>query len=238
MTKFAPILLIGESGSGKSTSAETLPQDCTLIINIEDKKMPNKSADRFNTKYIRSYKQIMTILNALIDPSKLPEDKQAEYRGYKYVVIDSFTAITEVVEKFCSVTYSGFTQWAKYNELLLDVINKIKQVPQRVIVTAIPEQKEVGYDDKKFYAKVKGKELKFGYLESQFTIVLFTAPVFAEEDDPANDVEAGDMINCFLKYKPSKYNSAKSPTNMFHGKITNDAKAVFGMVDNYYGHKE
>lgn len=236
--KNVPILIVGGSGTGKSTSAESLPRGKTLIINIEDKKLPTNEADAFTTKYVRSYKQIIALLNALSNPEKLPADKQAEYMQYEYVFFDSFTALTEVVEKYCSISFSGYTQWQKYNELLQDIIHKIKQIPQSIIVTAIPEQKEVGFSEIKEYAKVKGKELKYGYLESQFTIVLYTNPVYAEEDDPAKDIEAGDMIECYLRYRPSKVNTAKSPPGMFQGKIPNSAKAVFEAVDKYYGHSE
>lgn len=238
MTKFVPILLVGGSGTGKSTTAEDLPVGEVLIINIEDKVMPNKEASKHSTRYVRSLKQILSILNALIDPTTIKdESKQQEYRNYKYVFFDSFTALAEVIEKYCAVTYSGYTQWGKYNELLYDVIHKLKQLPQRLVVTAIPEQKAEGYDETKEYAKVKGKELKYGYLESQFTIVLFTSPEYAEEDRPADDVEAGDMIACWIKYKPSKKNTAKSPVNMFHGKVPNSAKTIFKMVDEYYGYE-
>lgn len=61
--------------------------------------MPTNEADAFTTKYIRSYKQIIALLNALANLEKLPADKQAEYMQYEYVFFDSFTALTEVVEK-------------------------------------------------------------------------------------------------------------------------------------------
>ncbi len=66
--KNVPILIVGGSGTGKSTSAESLPRGKTLIINIEDKKLPTNEADAFTTKYVRSYKQIISLLNAISNP--------------------------------------------------------------------------------------------------------------------------------------------------------------------------
>ena len=227
--KNTPLLIIGTSGTGKTSAGDEFPIDKTIVLNIEDKTLTSKDADKFTTKYIRSYKTLDATLTALI------KDGNSENPKYEYILIDSFTAITEITEKYANHVFTGFEQWKQYNEMLVNVIGKIKQLKQKVIVTALPEQKDVGFNELKEYARVKGKELKYGYLESQFTVVFYTQPQYAEEDIPDKDIEAGDMVECYLKYKPNKFNTAKSPRGMFEGKVTNKALDLFERVDKYYG---
>lgn len=238
--KNTPILIVGKSGTGKTSAGDDFPIDTTIIINTEDKTLTSKDADKFITKYIRSYKLLNQTLDALIFdgmPAGTLNSKQ-EPKGepkYTHILIDSFTAITEIVERFADFSFQGFEQWKKYNEMLVNIIGKIKQLNQKVIVTALPEQKDVGFNEITEYARVKGKELKFGYLESQFTVVFFTQPQYAEEDNASEGIEVGDMIECYLKYKPNKFNTAKSPRGMFTGAQTNCAIQLFDKIDTYYG---
>jgi hypothetical protein len=232
-----PILVVGESGTGKSTMAEDLPVGEVLIINTENKVMPDREASKHSTKYVKSVKQMMALLDALRDPDKLPEDKQAEYKAYKYVFFDSATASGEIIEKYCAVMFSGYSQWGKHNELVYDMISKFKDLPQQLIVTALPEQKAEGFNEVKLFAKMKGKEYKYGYIESQFTIVLFTKPEYAEDDIPNQNIYAGDMTACYMQYKPTKFSTAKSPRGMFDGKVPNSAKAIIEAVNKYYGYE-
>lgn len=238
--KNTPILVIGNSGTGKTSTADECPIDRTIILNIEDKTLTSKDADNFTTKYIRSYKILDQTLDALLFDSQpagtlKPDGTPKGEPKYDYILIDSFTAITEITERYADFAYQGFEQWKKYNEMLVSVITKIKKLPQKVIVTALPEQKDVGFNEVKEYARVKGKELKYGYLESQFTVVFFTVPVYADEDDFKNGIEAGDMTQCYLKYKANKFNTAKAPRGMFEGLIENKAIQLFDKIDTYYG---
>ena len=220
--KHTPVIIIGESGTGKSSTLESLNPARTIILNTEDKTLPFQNGDKFVNKYITSYKALIATLDALI------KDGSAEgAKKYDYVGIDSFTAITEIVERYADFAYQGFEQWKKYNEMIVTVIRKIKQLPQQVIVFAIPEQKDIGFNDTKSFARVKGKELKYGYLEKEFTIVLFTKPVY--------DEETGEMEDVILTYKGNKFNSAKSPRGLFDGVITNDGQKLLDRIKEYYG---
>jgi len=220
--KHTPILIVGESGSGKSSTLETLNPERTIIINTEDKSLPFEHADKFTNKYITSYKQLIATLDALIKDGSADGSKK-----YDYVGIDSFTAITEIVERYANFAYQGFEQWKMYNEMIVTVIIKIKQLPQQVILFAIPEQKDVGFGETKSYARVKGKELKYGYLEKEFVIVLFTKPIY--------DDETGELENVLLTYKGNKFNTSKSPKGLFKDEICNDGQVLLDRVKEYYG---
>jgi len=219
--KHTPILIIGESGTGKSTTMSSFVPERTIVLNTEDKTLPFSNGDQFKNKYIVSYKLLIKTLDALI------ADGSKENPKYDVVAIDSFTAITEIVERYADYAYQGYEQWKKYNEMLVTIIRKVKALPQQVVVFSIPEQKDIGFGECKSYARVSGQKLKFGFLEKEFTIVLFTRPVYNDETGYMEDVE--------LVYRANKFNTAKSPTGMFSGELTNDGKELLEKVKKFHG---
>ena len=163
--KSVPVLVVGESGSGKSTSIKTLPPSETVILNTEIKALPFEHHDDYKVVDINTYK---VLDNALRYYSSEKGDK------FKYIVLDSFTSMTEIIDKYCSAVYQGFDQWKNYNLMIYDVINRLKLLKQQVFVLGIPEQKDEGFSEIKKYLRVKGKELKYGNIEKEFAIVLYT----------------------------------------------------------------
>lgn len=217
----APVAIVGDSGTGKSTAIENLSQDRTLIINTEDKPLPFEEYLSFKVVKAETYKKLSTVLSQLMSESG---DK------YDYVVIDSFTAITEFVEKYVNVAFSGFEQWKQYNGIIWEIISKIKKLPQQTFLIALPEQKDMSFGDYKSYIRIKGKELKFGYTEAQFAIVLYTNPIY--------DEDTGDMIDVELIYVPNKKNTAKAPRGLFNKRPKNDMLYIHNQIERFYGRKE
>jgi len=149
-----PVLIVGDSGTGKSTSSQTLPPDRTLIINSEVKMMPYAGHKEFKVVDVDGYQKLKEVLQQLVS-----EDGQ---KRIDYVVLDSFTSMTEIVERWANAMFSGFSQWKEYNAAIIAVINAIKKLPQQVFVIGIPEQKDAEMHNAREYLKVKGKELKYG----------------------------------------------------------------------------
>ncbi|MDR1286281.1 MAG: ATP-binding protein [Treponema sp.] len=56
------VLVLGESGTGKSTSIRTLPPDDTAIINANGKRLPFKNADNFRVMNTDNYQKIKAAL--------------------------------------------------------------------------------------------------------------------------------------------------------------------------------
>lgn len=211
-----PVLVIGESGSGKSSSVRNLPADRTVILNTERKAMPFKGFSKFKNIDVSSVK----MFNQVVGELKKDTEK------YDYVVIDSLTSFTEIVNKYTEVTFNGFEIWKQYNAHIYDALQAIKSLPQQVFITAIPEYLEKGLGEMKGYARVKGKELKYGSIEKEFSIVLWTNLI--EDED-------GVVVDYRFDYKPNKHNTAKSPNEMFEGGIPNDCKLVSDKITEYYG---
>ena len=212
----APVLIVGESGSGKSSAMRNLNPERTVILNTERKRMPFKNFSKFKNIDIGSVKTFNQVMAEL----KKDDGK------YDYVVIDSLTSLTELINKYTEVTFSGFEIWKQYNALIYDALQAIKGLPQQVFVVAIPEYLEKSLGENKGYARVKGKELKFGNIEKEFAIVLWTKLV--EDED-------GIVVDYQFSYKPNKHDSAKSPNELFDGDVPNDCKFVADKIGEYYG---
>lgn len=209
-----PVLIIGESGSGKSSSMRNLDPETTVILNTERKAMPFKGFNKFKNVDISSVKKFNQAIAQLKTDDK-----------YKFVVIDSLTSLTELVNKYTEVTFNGFEIWKQYNANIYDALQAIKELPQQVFITAIPEYLEKSLGEVKGYARVKGKELKYGNIEKEFAIVLWTKLV--EDED-------GIVVDYQLSYKPNKHDSAKSPNEMFEGDLPNDCNLVYSKIQEYY----
>jgi len=216
-----PVLIIGESGEGKSTSIATLPPEKTIVLNTENKDLPFEHSDKFTNKIMDSFKRLDATLDILMTEKG---DK------YEYVVLDSFTSATEIIERYSEFAFKGYDQWKNYNAMLREIIIKLKKLKQQVFVIAIPEQKDIGFNQTKLYARVKGKELKFGYIEKEFAIVLFTEPVFDDETGEVEDVQ--------FAYRPNRNNTAKAPVGLFSEKPKNDCLFVANRIKEFYGRKE
>ena len=233
----APVLFVGDSGEGKSTAIEHLPQDRTLVINTEDKPLPFEEYASFKIVRATTYKKLMATLQQLaeVDTTVKGSDgvetiKKGAGSKYDYVVIDSFTAIAEFIERYVTHMYNGFEQWKQYNLILSEIVNKVKALPQQPFMIALPEQKDMSFGETKSYVRVKGKELKYGWVESQFAIVLYTNPIY--------DEESGEMTDVEMFFRPNKRNTAKAPQGLFDKRPKNDMLLIDKRIQEFYAPKE
>lgn len=218
VNKLPMIVVIGDSGTGKSSLLETLPPERTVIINTEGKPLPMRNFNKFKNMYVTDWKQLSNVLATLAKPEM--KDK------YDYVVMDSFTSTVEIINRYCDNVYNGYEVWSKYNDMITDVIIKMKKLEMQCFMIALPEQKAEQFGETKSYARIKGKELKYGYLEKEVAIVLFTNPDY--------DQDTGEMKEVYMDYVPNKKNSAKAPRGMFDKKPTNDALFIANKIKEYY----
>jgi len=212
-----PVAIVGYSGTGKSTAIESLPADRTIVLNPENKMMPFRSHNKFTVIDVKEWNVFLDVLNQL--------ESEEGVKNFDYVVVDSFTSLTEMIERYANFAFSGFNQWKEYNAMITEVIIRIKRLPQQVFFIGIPEQKDVEFGDVKLFLKVKGKELKY-QVEKEFSVVLFTDPVY--------DDMSGEMIDVLMSYKPNKKNTAKSPNGMFTTKPHNNMLEIANAIKEYY----
>lgn len=149
-----PVLILGESGSGKSTSIENFDIDEVGIFNVASKLLPFRK--KFNKMNNVKHGHIISVL-------KQPRLK-------KYVIDDSqYLMAFEMFDRAKETGYGKFTDIALNFRNLIHFI--ITEIPDDVIVYFLHHTEET--ESGKIKAKTSGKMLDSQLtLEGLFSIVL------------------------------------------------------------------
>ena len=165
-----PVLIIGESGSGKSTSMRNFDENEVIVFNVAGKLMPFRG--KLNLVQNANYQSIGKVLKA------------AEKKIY--VIDDSqYLLAFELFNRVKETGYGKFTDIAVRFRNMIDYI--IKSLPQDVIVYFLHHAEET--ESGKIKAKTIGKMLDNQLtVEGLFSIVLFcrtdgTRHVFETQSD-------------------------------------------------------
>lgn len=213
-------LIIGESGTGKSTSIETLDSTKTFIISILDKPLPFRGWKKKYTK-IHSEKNPMGNYYSVSNSDcvvKTLNYINTKMSQIKTVVIDDFQYVmaTEFMNRALEKGFDKFTQIGKnaWNIIMaaLSLRNDLN-----VIFLSHSDTDDSG----KVKCKTIGKLLDEKVcIEGMFTVVL-------------NSVIKDDQYG-FLTQNLGN-NIAKSPRGMFEDTfIPNDLKYVIDTINDYY----
>jgi adenylate kinase family enzyme len=217
---YPPVFIVGDSGSGKSTSIRNLPKNSTRILNIEKKILPFKEALQFNSLMLDTHFQVEDEF-----------DKAVADDNVKTIIIESFTRYSDALIANCRMADKTWGAYNMYSDRMLSFFqNKLfKAQNKQIFLTAIPELVEqydaMGAKKTPRRIGVAGKKLE-GMIESYFTVVLFTEVKY----DPV----AKKSVYQFLTNNDGTF-SAKSPDGMFTGPVANDLKIVSEKVWEYYG---
>lgn len=212
------ILVIGESGTGKSTSIRNLDPAETYIINILDKPLPFRGAKKKYVlkeegkeggNYYSSDSKDKIIACAQGVSMKRPEIKNLIIDDYQYIMSNEF--MRRAMEK-------GYDKFSQIGQMGWEVIQKL-QLLRNDLDCFVLSHNDIG-DDGRSRCKVIGKMLTDKIcLEGMFTMVLHTTIVDGEYKFITN----GD-INC----------AAKTPMGLFETKlIDNDLNYVKKKYDEY-----
>ena len=214
------VLLMGASGSGKSTSLRNLPAEETAIINITNKPMPFKNdgkkvvtlkdfikEEEKDVSYEELYRRIITTIQKT--------DK-------KIIVIDdsSYMMTFENFEKATNKGYDKFTTMAKnYYDLIKSAIS----CGDEKIVYVITHE-EIDDVNQLYRPKTIGKMLSNQLvIEGLFSVVLRSL------------YKNGEYI---FQTQNDGTSVCKAPMDMFESKeIPNDLYEVDKIIREYYGFK-
>jgi gas vesicle protein len=207
MSDFYKILVVGQSGKGKTYGARTLNPAETGFVNVEDKPLPFKNhfINHTRTTTVKEAKEAIT--------------KYAKDPTIKVIVIDSLSSYLETLLRECrgSVKLKGFEVWNTYNEEIGNLMSYIKSIQKEIIITAHYEISDNEGDSEK-YVKVKGKEWK-NLIEKEFTIVLYAD---RNKDDSGN-------VRAWLDLSLDS-SSSKCPPDIF----SDPAKGIVNRIENDY----
>ena len=150
-----PVLILGESGSGKSTSLRNFQKDELVIYNVAGKPLPFRGGVALNHADNVSYNTIMQNMS------------KKKFRCY--VIDDSqYLLAFELFGRVAEKTYDKFTEMAVHFYDLIQFV--IRQMPPDCIVYFLHHTDDI---DGKVKAKTVGKMLNEKLtVEGLFSIVL------------------------------------------------------------------
>lgn len=150
-----PVLILGESGSGKSTSLRNFQKDELVIYNVAGKPLPFRGGTQLNRADNVSYNAIMQNMS------------KKKFRCY--VIDDSqYLLAFELFGRVAEKTYDKFTEMAVHFYDLIQFV--IRQIPPDCIVYFLHHTDDI---DGKVKAKTVGKMLNEKLtVEGLFSIVL------------------------------------------------------------------
>lgn len=216
------VLLMGSSGSGKSTSLRNLPAEETAIINITNKPMPFRNKDNKTIVTLNDFKKEG---EKELSYEELYKRIIATIKGTKkkIIVIDdsSYMMAFENFEKATSKGYDKFTNMAKnYYDLIKSAIS----CGDEKIVYVITHE-EVDDVNQLYRPKTIGKMLSNQLvIEGLFSIVLRSM------------YKNGEYI---FQTQNDGTSVCKSPMDMFDAReISNDLYEVDKIIREYYGFKK
>lgn len=222
------IAIVGESGTGKSTSLRNLNPEETFIISTTGKPLPFRA---WKKKYIpikiegknvsgnyyisSKWDQILKILQ-IID-KMMPHIKQVIIDDFQYVLSYEF------VDRATEVGYTKFSELAQHAMEILRYSEKMREDCKMIFLT---HSENVGDNvNPKFVIKTVGKLLSEKVtLEGLFTYIFFTK------------VSEGDSGR--MEYKLITNNDgtcvAKTSFGMFEDlEIDNDLNEIIHVIDAY-----
>jgi hypothetical protein len=205
------VLILSQSGKGKTFSARNLDPNSTGFINVENKPLPFKGGFKYHGKP----KKYSGALQALKDYSANPE--------IQTIFIDSFSAYSDLLLEEMREKYKGFDIWSNYNMKIGEFLKLIKLAEKEVFVTGHYESLNIeGSPEKR--AKVKAKEWE-GVIEKEFTVVLYADSKFKDNKNEYYFVTQGDGL------------SAKVPPDLLENqiKIPNDCREILEKIQRFAG---
>ena len=151
-----PVLILGESGTGKSASMRNFKADELKVINVANKPLPFKN--KFESVSTDNYKTII--------------DKEMKGTKKKVIVIDDaqYLMANEFMRR---ATERGFDKFTEIAQNFWSLVNAVKELPNDVIVYFLAhiERDANGNEKIKTIGKLLDEKIT---VEGMFTIVLKT----------------------------------------------------------------
>lgn len=218
--------IVGQSGTGKSTSIETLNPKETVIINVSNKPLPFKGwkSNYTQGKLSEGANYISTDVAAtIVQALKYISDNRPEI---KYVIIDDLQYLMSF-EFMAKAKEKGFEKFTDIGKNTFDVLNVSRQLRDDLIIFAIYHEESTSENfNPKRKIKTIGKLLDDKItLEGLFTIVFFTEVKIEEDQKP----------HYYFVTQTDGVTTAKSPRGMFDELlIPNDLSLVSAKINEYY----
>ena len=211
------ICIMGESGSGKTTSTRTLDPLTTFYIDCDKKGLPYKkwrnlyNGDKKNYVATDAPTTVLSILKHINDDE--------EYKHIKTVVIDTVNAIM-VSEEMRNAKVQGFGKWTDLAQYVWEIFDYCLTMKNDLTVVIIAHSITDTDDAGLVFTHIRtnGRKLEKIVLESKLNVVLLA------------ECKDGNYI---FHTKPDR-SSVKTPIDMFEeDEIPNDLSLVLKALEEY-----
>ena len=215
--------IVGQTGTGKSTSIKHLNPKETYIINVAKKELPFKGSEKLYNAEAKNYKEvddaneITRLLRTISD--KAPHIKNIIIEDSNYIM--GFNMLARATEV-------GFTKFTIMAKDMVELFREARRLRDdlKVFYFTHPETIEDGGEIVGYKIKTAGKLIDNQIvLEGLLTVCLYTHV----EESKDGTATYNFVTNRFKKYP------AKSPDGMFADiKIPNNLQQVVNSIDEYY----
>lgn len=212
------VMILGESGRGKSRSIKHLNPEETLVMKSISKPFPFRSAEWKKFDVATKKGSVWSTDNYEVIKQAI---KGAKSLGKKVVVIDDaqYLMANEFMNKSAQKGFDKFTEIAKNMWELITVANEECDEDLRVYFLQHTETTADGSIKAKTIGKMLDEKIT---IEGMVTIVLNA------------ELESGKY---FFTTQNSGSNTGKSPEDMFEDfRIDNDLRKVDNCIADYYGY--
>ena len=209
------ICIMGESGSGKTTSMRNLNPEETYYIDCDGKGLSWKgwrnqyNASEKNYKNTDDPEKVFTLLLGIND--KCP--------NIKYIVIDTINGIM-IGDEMRRFKEKGYDKWQDLAQSVYNIIDKANKLRDDLTVIFTAHTQTESDDNGYIFTRIKtnGKKLNKICLESKFTTVLLAR-------------KKGDQ---YIFETQANNSTAKSPMGTFEtNEIENDIVKVIEALSEY-----
>lgn len=220
-------VIVGDTGTGKSTAIESLDPKDTFIVNCSNKPLPFKgSGSKYNlaNKNTISYstsKEVIAVMQQV--------EKQASIKNL--IIDDSGFIMTELF--FLKATETGYAKFTEIGKAYQSMLAQAKSMRNDLNIVFVLHEEDDTSNGVKVKRKVKtvGKLLDDQYSPlSVVTVALFTNVSYKKDDGSAQYqfITNRTILN-------GVEIPAKSPKGMFADLfIPNDLSLVFKAANEYY----
>ena len=212
------ILLIGESGSGKTTSFRNLSPKSTFIIDADRKGLAwrgwKKQYNEMNGNYLQSSE-----IGRIWEQIKIINDRQKQI---KVIIIDTLNGIM-IDSEFRRMKEKNYDKWADLASSIYGLVSNIGGLRDDLTVICTAHSQTDRDDNGYMFTRMKtsGRKLDKIVVESKFTTVLLAK---GSEGQYKFETRAN-------------HSTAKTPMGCFaEAEIENDMAKVIAALDAYeYG---